>query len=70
MEDFSLEKKLSELRTLVENMNKGVSDFDQQVAMFQKGSSIIEECRNYLDQSEMKIQQLIDGKIKNEPPES
>lgn len=67
MESFSLEQKLSELRELVEKMNQGVSNFDSQVALFQKGTSLIEECRKYLDQSEMKIQQLIDGKIKNDP---
>lgn len=67
---FSLEEQLTKLRALVDKMNKGVSDFDQQVALFQEGTAMIEACRAYLDQSEMKIQQLIDGKIKNEAPES
>ena len=67
---FSLEQKLTELRTLVEKMNQGVSDFDKQVELFQQGTKLIEECREYLDQSEMKIQQLIDGKMKNGALES
>lgn len=61
-EKFSLEDKLSEIRTIIEKMQQGVSDFDQQVALFQSGSGMIKECRAYLDASELQIKQLIEGK--------
>ena len=63
--DFSLEKKLEELRALVEKMQKGVADFDKQVSLFKDGTQIIRECRAYLDQSELQVQQLISGELKN-----
>ena len=65
--EFSLEKTLAELRQLVEQMQKGVSDFDQQVLMFQQGQALIEQCRKYLDGAELQVEQLIEGKYKDFP---
>jgi exodeoxyribonuclease VII small subunit len=62
VEKFSLEKKLEEIRQLVEKMQRGVSDFDQQVDLFKQGNHLIKECRDYLDKSELKIEELIKGK--------
>lgn len=64
-EKFSLEDRLTEVRKIIDQMQKGISDFDQQVALFQAGSSMIKECREYLDTSELQIKQLIDGKEKS-----
>ena len=64
-EKFSLEDRITEVRKIIDQMQKGVSDFDQQVALFQAGSSMIKECREYLDASELQIKQLIDGKEEN-----
>lgn len=60
-ETFSLEKKLTEIRALVEKMQKGITDFDEQVALFRQGNDMIEECRKYLDASELKIRKLVEG---------
>ena len=59
---FSLEENLEEIRQIVEKMQKGVSDFDNQLALFKKGTALIEKCRNYLNDSELKVEQLIQGK--------
>ncbi len=64
-EKFSLENKLAEIRGIVDQMQKGVSDFDQQVALFEKGSRYTKDCQEYLDKAELKIKQLIDGKLKD-----
>jgi exodeoxyribonuclease VII small subunit len=66
--EFSLEDKLSALRKLVEQMQKGVSDFDQQVLLFRQGQALVEECRAYLDDAELQVQQLIDGSYQDMPP--
>jgi len=63
-EKFSLEDKLESLRILVEKMQKGVSDFDQQVTLFKEGNKLIKECRDYLNGAELEIQQLIKGELK------
>ena len=59
---FSLEKSLEEIRRTVETMQKGVGDFDEQIALFTRGTELIQACRKYLDSAEMKVQQLIEGK--------
>jgi exodeoxyribonuclease VII small subunit len=62
--DFSLEEKLTELRRLVEKMQQGVSDFDRQVELFRQGMELIGQCRGYLDQAELRVQQLVSGELK------
>jgi len=64
-QEFSLEKSLAEIRSIVEKMQKGVSDFDQQMALFAKGNELIEQCQEYLDQAELKIKQLVDGQTED-----
>ncbi len=59
--EFSLEKNLTRLRALIEQMQKGVGDFDRQMTLFQEGQEIVEASRRYLDAAELKVQQLIDG---------
>ncbi|MEZ4827527.1 MAG: exodeoxyribonuclease VII small subunit [Bacteroidia bacterium] len=59
-EKFSLEDKLAEIRALVEKMQKGISDFDQQVTLFKKGNELIESCRKYLEAAEMEIEKLME----------
>ncbi|MEZ4775808.1 MAG: exodeoxyribonuclease VII small subunit [Bacteroidia bacterium] len=59
-EKFSLEEKLAEIRALVEKMQKGISDFDKQVELFQKGNRLIESCRAYLDTAEIEIEKLME----------
>ena len=62
---FSLEETLSQLRKLVDDMQKGVGDFDQQIALFQKGQTLIKASREYLDKSELQVQQLIGGELQD-----
>lgn len=64
-QEFSLEDKLSEIRKIVEKMQKGVSDFDQQLALFGEGNLLIKECQAYLDKAELKIQQLVNEKTED-----
>ncbi|WNJ20720.1 exodeoxyribonuclease VII small subunit [Pontibacter sp. G13] len=63
--EFSLEQSIEEIRTLINKMQQGVSDFDEQIRMFQAGTSKIEACRNFLDQAEIKVQQLVDGQLED-----
>lgn len=59
-ESFSLEVKLEELRKILEQMQKGMSDFDQQMELFTTGQQLIQECREYLQGAELKVDQLLD----------
>ncbi len=58
---FSLEEKLKEIREILQNMQVGVNDFDENIRLFTKGTEMIGECRTYLDEAEMSVKQLIGG---------
>ncbi|MEO0898843.1 MAG: exodeoxyribonuclease VII small subunit [Bacteroidota bacterium] len=61
---FSLEESLQEIRDILEEMQKGISDFDKQMKLFKRGNELVDSCRKYLDAAEMSIQQLVDGELK------
>ena len=60
-EGFSLEDKLREIRSLLDNMQTGDLDFDENVKLFTRGTSLIEQCRKYLDEAELQVRQLVEG---------
>ena len=58
---FSLEAKLREIRELMNKLQMDTHDFDENVKMFQQGTSLIAECRTYLDEAELSIHKLVGG---------
>ncbi len=62
---FSLEDKLEAIRAILDQMQRGVSDFDKQTALFKTGKQLIRECRAYLDVSELEIKKLVDGRLED-----
>lgn len=60
-EEFSLEKKLTRLRSLLDQMQKGIGDFDQQMTLFREGQQIVQSARQYLDEAELQVKQLVAG---------
>ena len=63
--EFSLEEKLAEIRKIVEQMQRGVEDFDKQVKLFKEGKAMIQQCQQYLDSSEMEIKKLVNGQLED-----
>jgi exodeoxyribonuclease VII small subunit len=59
---FSLEAKLKEIREILNKMQLGVNDFDENIKLFTQGNSLIKECRDYLDKAELSVRQLVEGK--------
>lgn len=64
-EEFSLEKKLAEIRSIVEKMQQGAVDFDEQIALFKQGQALIASCQGFLDKAELEIRQLVDGELED-----
>lgn len=60
---FSLESSLQELRKILDDMQNGNLNFDENVALFTQGAGLIRECRAYLDRSELMIKKLIEGEL-------
>lgn len=60
-EGFSLEEKLKEIREILQKMQVGANDFDENLKLFAQGTALIGECRKYLDTAEVSVKQLING---------
>jgi exodeoxyribonuclease VII small subunit len=57
--DFSLEDKLREVREILQKMQVGANDFDENIKLFTQGTALIDLCRKYLDTAEVSVKQLI-----------
>lgn len=55
---FSLETRLADLRTILEKLQDPKLTFDENLDYFRKGSALIQECRDYLDESELLVKKL------------
>ncbi len=60
-EPFSLEDSLREIREILQKMQMGANDFDENIKLFTQGTALIADCRKYLDTAEMSVKQLING---------
>jgi exodeoxyribonuclease VII small subunit len=58
---FSLEEKLKEIREILQKMQVGANDFDENIKLFAQGTALIADCRKYLDTAEVSVKQLING---------
>jgi len=62
---INFEESLSELETLVEEMEQGNLSLEESLSRFEKGISLTTECQQALQSAELKVQELVDknGKI-------
>jgi exodeoxyribonuclease VII small subunit len=56
---FSLDTNITRIRAIVEEMQKGITDFDKQVALFKEAAALIKECQAYLHTAELEVEQLV-----------
>lgn len=62
---INFEKSLTELETLVEEMEQGDLSLEDSLKRFEKGIGLTTECQQALQTAELKVQQLVEknGKI-------
>lgn len=62
---INFEKSLSELETLVEEMEQGDLSLEDALKRFEKGIGLTTECQQALQSAELKVQELVEknGKI-------
>ena len=62
---MNFEKSLSELETLVEEMEQGDLSLEDSLKHFEKGIGLTTECQQALQSAELKVQELVEknGKI-------
>ena len=59
-EGLNFEAAMQELETLVERMEQGEQSFEDSLANFERGIALTRNCQRSLQETEQKIQQLID----------
>ena len=61
----NLEKALSELEKLVEEMEQGNLSLEESLKRFEKGIALTSDCQEALQKAELKVQELIEknGKL-------
>ena len=62
---INFEKSLSELETLVEEMEQGDLSLEESLKRFEKGIGLTTECQQALQSAELKVQELVEknGKL-------
>ena len=64
-EKQSIEQNLSKLENILEELENGELELDQAMRKFEEGIKLSRECQQTLEEAEMKIKILMDGKLKN-----
>ena len=60
----TIEKSLTELERLVEELENGDLELDQALKKFEQGVKLSRECQKTLEEAEMKIKILMDNALK------
>ena len=61
----SIEAKLIELEKILEDLESGKLELDDALKKFEKGIKVSRECQQTLEEAEMKIQVLMEDKLKD-----
>ena len=66
----SFEESLKRLEKIVEQLEHGELPLEESIKLFEEGTRLSAECKDYMEQAEGKVQILIkqrDGSMKAEP---
>ena len=61
----SIEARLRELETILEELESGGLELDQALKKFEQGVKLSRECQKTLEDAEMKIKILMDNELKD-----
>lgn len=57
--DFSFESKLQQIKQIAERMQSGNLNLEENMALFKEADQLIVECRGYLQQAAVQVEQLV-----------
>lgn len=70
VEKMSFEEALSELETIVRQLEQGDVELEQSIEIYERGAALKKHCQARLDAADLKVKQIIqgeDGQVKTEP---
>lgn len=59
LDELSFEDALTELESVVEQLESAALELDQTVTLYQRGRALASRCQQLLDAVELRIQQLV-----------
>ncbi len=62
-QNLSFEQSMSELESLVENMEKGEMSLDESLSAFEEGIKLTRSCQKSLQEAEQKVEILMKNSI-------
>lgn len=62
---FEFETAVSELESIVKNIEQGGIGLEESLNLFAKGVTLTKECQKTLKEAEQKVQILTDGKLQD-----
>ena len=63
VDQLSYEQAFTELQTVVGELESEGLSLDEALALFERGQELIRYCTNLLDQTELKVQQILGDEI-------
>ncbi len=63
--ELKFEDKIKRIETIVEQLDKGDSQLDEMIKLFEEGMKLSTECREYLENSEMKVNNILEKYSEN-----
>ncbi|MBA4304466.1 MAG: exodeoxyribonuclease VII small subunit [Sphingobacteriaceae bacterium] len=66
--DFSFEGKLLQIKQIAERMQNGNLHLEENMALFKEADQLIAECRTYLQQAAVQVEQLVNPQSDERTP--
>lgn len=63
--ELKFEDKIKRIETIVEQLDRGDSQLDEMIKLFEEGMKLSTECREYLENSEMKVNNILEKYSEN-----
>lgn len=70
VDKMSFEEALTELETIVRQLEQGDVELEQSIAIYERGAALKKHCQARLDAADLKVKQIIqgqNGEVASEP---
>ncbi len=58
--ELKFEEKIKRIELIVDQLDKGDTQLDEMIKLFEEGMKLASECREYLENSEMKVNNILE----------
>jgi len=67
IDDFTYEQALNQLEYIVETLETSEHSLDDAISLFDRGQAIARHCSKLLEQAELKVKNIIENEIVDDP---